>query len=48
MKIFQIADLHLDEEFNINQYENMLNQMVGIIVKEIDEDRRAVIICCYF
>ena len=44
MKIFQISDLHLNEEFDFNQ--NMINQMTEIIAKETGNDKIATIICC--
>lgn len=46
MKLFQISDLHLDNDFSISQYDNMLTEMVSIIKRESKDTGPICIVCC--
>jgi len=46
VKIIQISDLHLDESFIFEDYENMLCNMVDIILNETDTDEKLYVACC--
>ena len=46
MKIFQISDLHLDENFKMEEYSDMLEEMANIIEHESKEMKNIYIVCC--
>lgn len=46
MKIFQISDLHLDENFKMEEYSDMLEKMANVIEHESKNMKNIYIVCC--
>lgn len=46
MRIFQLSDLHLDETFKIDEYNEMLEKMADIIACESKNEDNVHIVCC--
>lgn len=46
MRIFQLSDLHLDETFKIEEYNEMLEKMADIIAYESRNEENVHIVCC--
>ncbi len=46
MRIFQLSDLHLDETFKIEEYNEMLEKMADIIAYESTNEDNVHIVCC--
>lgn len=46
MKVIQISDLHIDSNFTMSNYHDMLNKMLECIHKDMADEAQIYILCC--